>query len=475
MRFKNFHPFASSRPRLTLLALVILLSLLGLVHAAAPTTSTTPAWKAPDPLELKDQELRLLRRQLGQSRAQYDQEHVGRFVYETQLRVAALHGFAVKDVVTYAPLSAQVMDRLVADSLRTQYPGKSLEHYVWINQLFAALPSPFDMTKTIRDLMGEQAAGVYDPHSKRLYVKTDFPLESPLGAMILSHEICHAFQDQNFSLIDLGAEESDDSDLAMATLSIAEGDATLLMTEYFVKYGNPLDILRFLPSMMSMDQEKLEAAPPLIQKSLLFPYLQGMKFFKALGGRARQGGARRKASDPAWRNEIFKDPPTTTQQILHPDLYLAKKLPEKIAEPKLAGVGEVTQNIAGEFGIEITLEPMLGETRASEVAAGWAGDKFAVADSADGKRRLAKWVTRWDSPAAAEAFTAALEEALKARFEGKLEWRAAANAREAALPGAQFKLTHPTPKEIDFSADCAKDLSLPQVKTKASPMPMLSF
>lgn len=121
------------------------------------------------------------------------------------------------------------------------------------------------------------------------------------------------------------------------------------------------------------------------------------------------------------------------------------------------------------------LEPLLGDSRATTVAAGWAGDKFAVADTADGKRRMLNWVTRWETPEKAEAFSAATEDALKARFAGKLAWRGAAGARVAELAGAKFKLTRPTPKRVELSADCARELALPKVPTKSSPMPILGF
>lgn len=467
-----FRGKAGAPKALGAMILYLLLAAVGWSQGAAPK-----AWTPPDPLALKDQEIRLLKQQLAQARQKLDSERVGRIVYETQLRVAALHGFAVKGVVSFTPLTPAIIDRLVSDSIRTQYPGQTLEHFVWLNQLFAALPQPYDMQQSVRDLMGEQAAGIYDPHSKQLFVKTDFPLESPMGQMVLAHEICHAFQDQNFSLLDMGAEDADDSDRALAALAIAEGDATILMSEHFAKYGNPLDLFRFLPSMLSMDQEKLNAAPAAIQESLLFPYLDGMKFFQSLRGRL-PGGAQRTGAypDAAWRMAVFKRPPLTTQQILHPELYLSQKMPAKIAEPKAPGAaGKPTVNVAGEFGARLLLTPMLGNVRAAKVAAGWNGDKVAVADAATGKRRLIRWATRWDSRQEADEFAAALEEALKARFAGKLEWRADAQGRIAETPEARLRVTRPTAEGVELEGEVAKDLVFPKVELKATRNPLLGF
>lgn len=467
-------PFRSKASAPSVLGVILYMMLAAVAWSQG--TAAKP-WAPPDPLALKDQEIRLLKQQLGQARQKLDSERVGRIVYETQLRVAALHGFDVKGVVSFTPLTAAIIDRLVAESFRSQYPGETLEHYVWLNQLFSALPQPYDMQQSVRDLMGEQAAGIYDPHSKQLYVKTDFPLESPMGQMVLAHEICHAFQDSNFSLLDLGAEDSENADRALAALSIAEGDATILMSEYFAKHGNPLDLFRFLPSMLSMDQEKLNAAPLAIQESLLFPYLDGMKFFQALRGRLPDGAKRTGAyPNAAWRKAVFLKPPQTTQQILHPELYLSQKMPAQIATPKMEGTaGKPTVNVAGEFGVRLLLAPMLGNERAAKAAEGWNGDKVAVADATQGNRRRVRWVTRWDSRQEADEFAAALEEALKARFAGKLEWQADAQGRIAETPEAHLRVTRPTAEGVALLGEVEKKYEFPKVELKARRNPLLGF
>src|SRR5688572_9898783 len=65
----------------------------------AQTQSAAPDWIPPDPLELKEKEIKLLRRQNEQFKSQLEKERIGRVVYETQLQVAALRGFDVKAAV----------------------------------------------------------------------------------------------------------------------------------------------------------------------------------------------------------------------------------------------------------------------------------------------------------------------------------------------------------------------------------------
>ena len=419
--------------RLTSLATFAIALMLALGAQAAPNSSSSaparPAWTPPDPMVLKDKEIGLLKQQLERSKGQLSQERLGRLVYETQLQVAALRGFGVTQPVKFAPLTREILDRIVDESIKSQYPGRVMDFYVWFNQLFAALPEKVDLPKLIKDLMGEQAAGVYDPHTQILYVKRDYPLESAIGRMVLAHEICHALQDQNHSLMNMGVEDVDNSDLALAALSVAEGDATLLMIEYMAKYGNAASLITELPKVMATDQQKLEQAPPAIKQAVLFPYMQGMQFFKTLDGRMRTKIKIKNAgSEGAWRDAIFADPPTTTQQILHPEKYLAKTQPAPIPPFKNGPLKAVpttasARNVVGEFGITVLLGPLVGQTRAEQAAQGWNGDRLLVADEDPKGQRTLAWVTKWETPRDARAFAEALEEALKVRFKGELAWK----------------------------------------------------
>lgn len=425
---------------------------------AAGTVATTPtaaAWTPPDPIKLKDQELDLLREENAQAKNQLTLERIGRTVYETQLKVCALREFAVHEPVKYAPLTSQVLQRIIDDSFARQYPGRALDFYIWFNQLFAALPEKIDLKNMMQDLMGEQAAGLYDPSTKTLYVKTDFPIEAPLGRMILAHEITHAMQDQDSNLLGLGVEDVDDSDRALAVLAIAEGDATLLMTEYMTQNGNPLSMLMDLPRMMSLDQGKFNEAPAAIRETVLFPYMKGMQFFKTLDGRTRQHPGRRDPGGAGWRGEIFKDPPITTTQILHPEKYLANEKPVAIDLPLADHATTSTLNVMGEFGISLLLNPLLGEARATQAAAGWNGDKLLLADfpaesAGVGPRRVLHWVTRWETPQDAQEFATALEDAFKARYPTGLTLTGDPNDRRAKIGPIELEILRPEPARVEL-------------------------
>ena len=64
-------------------------------------------------------------------------------------------------------------------------------------------------------------------------------------------------------------------------------------------------------------------APLYIRESLTFPYTEGMRFQDAV---YRELG-------PAAFERVFRDPPRSTQQIMHPETYLAGRMPAKPACP----------------------------------------------------------------------------------------------------------------------------------------------
>lgn len=382
----------------------------------------------------------LLRQKLESTQKKLAQEQIKRLVYETQLQVVALHSFNVIAPVEYAELTTTVLHRIVDDSISKQYPGERLHLYVWFNQLMGTFPENIDFVKYLKELMGEQAAGIYDPSTKKLYVSRTFDVSGSLGQMILAHEITHAMQDQNFNLRGMGVEDNENDDRALAALAVAEGDATLLMSEYLVRYGSIGSLIKQIPSMLLVDQSKFQKAPPAIQELVLFPYIEGMKFFQTLAGRTRQNP---KASadqavgmDPAWRGHVFQSPPETTEQVMHPNKYLARELPERIDRLD-APTTFSSQNIFGEFGILTLLGPSLTKTAARRAAAGWNGDRILL--SASGKEHGFKWVTRWDTENDAAEFADAMVQALEKRVpelrfsRGGEEWSGAANQAKVTI------------------------------------------
>ncbi|HZQ84365.1 MAG TPA: hypothetical protein VFA83_05990, partial [Acidimicrobiales bacterium] len=115
--------------------------------------------------------------------------------------------------------------------------------------------------------------------------------------------------------------------------------------------------------------------PPVLLDTLSFPYTFGVEFVKAVvkaGGQARLDAA-------------FVNPPTTSEQILHPARFLAGEGPKAVADPTADGK-VIDHGVVGEFGLLLmfldTKRP-LSQAVADRAAEGWGGDRYVAWDSGD--------------------------------------------------------------------------------------------
>lgn len=278
------------------------------------------------------------------------------------------------------------------------------------------LPAGTDLIELQVDTLQAQVAGFYDPDSRSLTV-IDPDGELDLASRItLAHEAGHALQDQRWDLRAMrDSVPRVEGDRASALQALVEGDATLLMTLWAAKHA--------AGDLLSLDGaglpggESLEGLPQVIQRQLLFPYLDGLAFLMRTWG---PGGW--DAVDALW-----DAPPVSSEQVMHPELY-PDELPVEVALPDLAAamgegwtlsgettMGELTTGIWLADGAEWdpTAFSLEGQTMPNAAAAaGWGGDRLVTLDGPDGHWALA-WQTDWDTPDDASEYIAATVSAMQ--------------------------------------------------------------
>jgi hypothetical protein len=163
-------------------------------------------------------------------------------------------------------------------------------------------------------------------------------------------------------------------------------------------------------------------APPVVRDQLVEPYLAGLAFARAVWAR---GGA--EAMKDAW-----KEPPESTEQVLHPGKYFARESPRSVRPSVDAPPGArlVSEGVLGEMLLRTLVEE--GGGAATE---GWAGDGWRLWDV--GGRTALAWRSEWDTPGDAGEFHAALRARLArdgagSRRSGWEVFPAAAGTRTAA-------------------------------------------
>jgi hypothetical protein len=183
-------------------------------------------------------------------------------------------------------------------------------------------------------------------------------------------------------------------DRSLATTALVEGDATAIMTLYTqaVAARNPFAVLGMLVEGLQAGNLFLPPGiPPILTQELLFPYEGGMDFVVAL------------YNDGGWDavNAAFANPPTTSEQIYHPEKYLAGEGAQEVAlGDKSRALGDdwsaAWNTTLGEFYLRAHLATELSSSAAASAASGWGGDHFIVYQNGD---QLA-WALRivWDTP-----------------------------------------------------------------------------
>ncbi len=162
-----------------------------------------------------------------------------------------------------------------------------------------------------------------------------------------------------------------------------------------------------VPSCFEIPPPRDAGAPPAIERELDTLYEDGYCFVHAIAGQ-----------DPMAAQRLIENMPTTMEQILHPDKYLAGEGAQPIApKPLDAALGGDWQQLSsgtfGEFGLQNILLTGLADDRerVQDAAAGWGGDAWIFYIAGDD--RLLQLETVWDTDADAPEFLDALAAALE--------------------------------------------------------------
>ncbi len=282
---------------------------------------------------------------------------------------------------------------------------------------FGLVPQDFNLAQNTVDLLTEQAAAFYDYDKKKLFITETTPSETQ--APVLAHELSHALADQSFNLSKFIKQGRKSDDGSTARLAVMEGQATWLMSEYLARKMN--QSLRDSPALVSMMSTMndssaggqfpvFENAPLYLRQTLVFPYTKGMLFQSALLARDGNNGFA----------EVFRNPPVSSQQILHPEKYFAGVKPTEPKLPNLKlshGYKGLVGGSLGELEHGILLEQYTGKQRAADLAPHWKGSTFALMERKKVGRVVLLYAVEWDSEDIARQYFSAYREALRKKWK----------------------------------------------------------
>jgi hypothetical protein len=310
--------------------------------------------------------------------------------------VQTIRGLTASQPVPRNTLDQAGLCAFLRQSMSRDNPPELVAATERLYQQLGLLSEGVSLKKLYLDLLGSQVVGFYDQTSKQMYVITSSGAIGPIEEITYAHEFDHALQDQAFGLKQILGDAKDQSDRGLARLALVEGDATLLMSLWAQQNLTVAQLGQVASAADPASQAALDAAPPILRETLLWPYTAGLSL--ALGG--YQTSASYVGVDALW-----KHPPDTTEQLLHPDKLASREPAVSVAFPadfaaRLGTGWKVKlEDTLGE--VELNILMRTGDAKAgTDPAAGWGGDRVALVEGPSGAT-AAVVDTSWDTKAAA--------------------------------------------------------------------------
>lgn len=317
-----------------------------------------------------------------------------------QADVADLRDLPQADIEPAEFVTRAELERRLAEQFAQDYPADEVAADNALLRALGLLTAEQDVAALRLQLLTSHVLGYYDDVTQTMTIVSDAGL-TPEAQVTYAHEYTHALQDAAFGIDTMDLDAAGDDDAAFARLGLVEGDATTAMVLWAI------DHLR-VEDMLDISQTPLPdttGVPDWMLRELEFPYLAGAEFVAQLYA---QGGF-------AAVDEVWADPPASTEQVLHMRAYVENELPLPVPEidPDIRALGvDIAQDTTfGEAMIGIWLAYLgVDQADADTAAAGWGGDRITALVTPDGQSAVILRIV-WDTAVDADQFEAAYADA----------------------------------------------------------------
>jgi len=400
---------------------------------------------------------------------------------ELQDWVSQLRGLPLLRPVPLVQLDPDAFHARQAEIYRAYLDPADLERTQRLLVGLGLLDPDDDLVSIMVDLYSALPIGFYDSLDGTIYARASADPNGPLERVTLAHEFTHALQDQHFGIQRLYQQGPPNADRDQAINALVEGDA-LIVQEMYAATTQPdspeeqvAQAQVYQQTLQQVYDEArralpfpLEAVPQPVMQQVYTPYLDGPGFIQRVVGTPALTtfGGYGPAVDP-----LFRRPPQSTAEILHPEKYLRGWQPTRVELPDLSGVlgadwRLLREQVIGELDHRSLLGRDLPADQADAAAAGWAGNRAAVLVDDSGQMATLS-ATRWDDPDAAATWAAAFAAAIAARYgdaatllwaeQGRQIWQTGDQAILLDVQGAlSLTAQAPTVATAEALADAAR-------------------
>jgi hypothetical protein len=321
--------------------------------------------------------------------------------------------------------------------LRKELPQDEARKMVTVGAEFGLLAPDTNVYEMFSEFLEAGAAAFYRPETQTFY---HIEGNDGRGARpVVFHELVHALEDQHFDLKSFYEAVQKDADAAMARRAVVEGSASFFASIYEREHPGDVAAMaksQMTPEMVKKQMKMMQTVPPsLIATIGLYPYKNAPAWLEAI-----------KADEPAEIERLFRDPPVSTEQVLHPEKFPLdgpRDYPRAVAVPDVAHVlGEGWENVDDNGMGELMTGCLVTQLRAKSYAAtvialidmktqglsfkkpvkeaveGWDGDRYTAWIEKSTGRVTIVWTSAWDSEKDAQEFADTYGAALGKRVLG---------------------------------------------------------
>jgi hypothetical protein len=366
-----------------------------------------------------------------------------------QTRISTIRGLQVVDEIPRNLMTRDELRAYLETSFLEDVTPEEIESATHRWEILGYIPPGMDLVKLYLDVYTEQVLGFYTLDKKMLFLISERESLNVSDQLTMAHELTHALQDQHFNLKDKFDALKLENDAIMAMQALAEGDAELSKELYGRQHLTTAQRMEAFQFEVSGGSSAIERAPLVVRRELFFPYTSGVEF---VAERWTNGG---------WAavNQVWENPPQSTEQILHPQKYVQGEGPIYLTVPDLgADLGggqwrELEENTNGELDWNILVEQYVDAGTANEAATGWGGDRFRLYKrDADGALAfVAK--TAWDSDLDARQFFQSMQAVVSRRHGASLQLAPQRTVRSASEAAQAPELWEATAAQYSYSLE----------------------
>jgi hypothetical protein len=335
-------------------------------------------------------------------------------VHEIRDGVANLRGLPAADNIGEGTLDREVLREFYADALAELNADERREIVLRSRafKLLGLIGEEDDLVEVSTDFSTDGIAGFYIPREKRMVIIAD--QLGKLQEWTIAHEYVHSFQDAKFDITAVrrrGAHHRHE-ELGTTTTCVLEGDASIAAYLYMEERYGPAWILE---AQGDADDSggSIEKIPAGMLRYYLFNYSECQDFvFEVF-------------LEDGWQgvDALYRRPPTTTEQILHPDKYYDGEGAALVQTADLRhalgpGWRELGGWTFGEFDVfNFLLTAGASQSASAHAAAGWGGGQLRLYGSTrpDNDDAAVYIALEWDSSEDWEDARATLEAAFAAK------------------------------------------------------------